>query len=79
MTTDFQEKARRLRNAVEPVAAGVYFAPEAHSAYAALGFQGSPITQDGVARPDMTAYSTSRRRVHGSGIGGGSGCRVRLL
>jgi len=32
MATDFQEKARRLRNAVEPVAAGVYFAPEAHKA-----------------------------------------------
>ena len=29
MTTDFTEKARRLRNAVEPVAAGVSFAPEA--------------------------------------------------
>ncbi len=42
MTTDFQERARRLRNAVEPVAAGVYFAPEALAAYAALGFAGSP-------------------------------------
>jgi hypothetical protein len=60
MTTDFQEKARRLRNAVEPVAAGVYFAPEAHAAYAALGFAGSPVTQDGVARPDLKAYFTSR-------------------
>ena len=37
MTTEFREKARRLRNAVEPVAAGVYFAPEAHAAYEALG------------------------------------------
>ena len=27
MATEFQEQARRLRNAVEPVAAGVYFAP----------------------------------------------------
>jgi hypothetical protein len=60
MATDFQEKARRLRNAVEPVAAGVYFAPEAHKAYAALGFEGSPVTQDGVARPDSKAYFTSR-------------------
>jgi hypothetical protein len=60
MTTDSQEKARRLRNAVEPVAAGVYFAPEAHKAYAALGFEGSPVTQDGVARPDSKAYFTSR-------------------
>ena len=32
MTADFGEQARRLRNAVEPVAAGVYFAPEAHVA-----------------------------------------------
>jgi hypothetical protein len=60
MTSDFQEKARRLRNAVEPVAAGVYFAPEAHATYAALGFEGSPVTQDGVARPDLKAYFTSR-------------------
>jgi hypothetical protein len=60
MTSDFQEKARRLRNAVEPVAAGVYFAPEAHAAYAALGFEGSPVTQDGVSRPDLKAYFTSR-------------------
>ena len=35
MATDFNERARRLRNAVEPVAAGVYFAPEAHDAYEA--------------------------------------------
>jgi hypothetical protein len=60
MATGFQEKARRLRNAVEPVAAGVYFAPEAHKAYQALGFGGSPVTQDGVARPDLKAYFTSR-------------------
>jgi Helix-turn-helix family len=60
MSSDFQEKARRLRNAVEPVAAGVYFAAEAHAAYAALGFDGSPAAQDGVARPDLKAYFTSR-------------------
>jgi hypothetical protein len=60
MTTDFKEKGHRLRNAVEPVAAGVFFAPEAHAAYAELGFAGSPVTQDGVARPDLKAYFTSR-------------------
>jgi len=60
MANEFQDQARRLRNAVEPVAAGVYFAPEAHAAYEALGFQGSPVTQDGVARPDLKAYFTSR-------------------
>ena len=61
MTTDFQERARRLRNAVEPVAAGVYFAPEALAAYAALGFAGSPAAAaGGVARPELTSYFTSR-------------------
>ena len=49
MTTEYRERARRLRNAVEPVAAGVYFATEVHTVYAALGFDGSPISQDGVA------------------------------
>ena len=60
MTGDFQERARRLRNAVEPVAAGVYFAPEAHAAYATLGFAGSPAAQGGVARPELKSYFTSR-------------------
>jgi hypothetical protein len=60
MATEFQERARRLRNAVEPVAAGVYFAPEAHAAYQALGFEGSPVAQDGVARPELKSYFTSR-------------------
>ena len=57
---EYEEKARRLRNGVEPIAAGVYFAPEAHAAYVALGFDGSPVTQDGVARPELKAYCTSR-------------------
>ena len=61
MATDLQEKARRLRNAVEPVAAGVYFAPEAHAAYEALGFDGSPpVSADGIARPELKSYFTSR-------------------
>jgi hypothetical protein len=60
MATEFQEQARRLRNAVEPVAAGVYFAPEAHAAYEALGFEGSPVAQGGVARPELKSYFTSR-------------------
>ena len=60
MATDVQEKTRRLRNAVEPVAAGVYFAPEAHQAYMALGFGDSPVSQDGVARPELKSYFTSR-------------------
>ena len=60
MTNDFNERARRLRNAVEPVAAGIYFAPEAHAAYEALGFDGSPASADGVARPELKSYFTSR-------------------
>ena len=59
-TTDFQEQARRLRNAVEPIAAGVYFAPEAHAAYVELGFADSPVSEGGVARPELNAYFTSR-------------------
>jgi hypothetical protein len=61
MATEFRERARRLRNAVEPVAAGVYFAPEAHAAYEALGFDGSPpASADGIARPELKSYFTSR-------------------
>src|SRR6478672_13885016 len=61
MATDFQERARGLRNAVEPVAAGVYFAPEAHAAYEALGFDGSSlVSKDGIARPELKSYFTSR-------------------
>ena len=52
--------ARRLREAVEPLAASVYFAPEAHGAYQELGFAGSPGASRGVARPDPVAYFTSR-------------------
>jgi len=35
--SDLHENARRLRNLVEPLAAGVYFAPEAQQRYEALG------------------------------------------
>lgn len=66
------EKARRLRDAVEPLAAGIYFAPEAHEAYAALGFSGSPTANDGVQMPDGVAYFASRGaclgQVHGDVI-----------
>ena len=78
MTTGFREKARRLRNAVEPVAAGVYFAPEAHKAYEALGFDGSPVSQDGVARPELKSYFTSRGacmgQVSGEVVAAAFGC-----
>ncbi len=61
MTTELEQNARRLRNAVEPVAAGVYFAPEALAAYEALGFDGSSASDEsGVARPELKSYFTSR-------------------
>ena len=52
--------ARRLREATEPIAASVYFAPEAHAAYQELGFDASPASSRGVALPDRVAYFTSR-------------------
>jgi hypothetical protein len=52
--------ARRLRDAVEPVVGQVYFAPECHQEYVALGFAPSPFTSDQVAMPDGPAYFTSR-------------------
>jgi hypothetical protein len=61
MAGDFTERVRRLRNAVEPVAAGVYFAPEALAEYEKLGFDGSPAADaTGVARPELKSYFVSR-------------------
>ena len=52
--------ARRLGGALEPVIGQVYFAPECHARYAALGFGASPRDLNGVAAPDGAAYFTSR-------------------
>jgi hypothetical protein len=62
--------ARALAAALEPVIGSVYFSPECHAAYAALGFGPSPgpVTGDGwaeshwgrVAMPDGVAYFASR-------------------
>jgi hypothetical protein len=43
----------------------VYFSPECHAAYAALGFDPSPGSAQGVAFPDGPAYFTSRGSVMG--------------
>ena len=43
----------------------VYFSPECHAAYAALGFDPSPGDASGVALPDGAAYFTSRGSVMG--------------
>lgn len=56
-----RDAARALARAVEPVVGQVYFAPECHARYAALGFSPSPGSSTaGVAFPDGPAYFTSR-------------------
>jgi hypothetical protein len=57
--------ARTLRDRIEPLVGQVYFAPECHAAYAALGFAPSAVTANGVALPDGPAYFTSRGSVMG--------------
>jgi hypothetical protein len=63
---EVSRSARRLAAAIEPVAGQVYFSPEAHAEYEALGFAASPATTpEGVHLPDGPAYFTSR----GSALG----------
>lgn len=57
--------ARRLGSVLEPVIGQVYFSPECHANYAALGFDPSPGDADGVALPDGPAYFASRGSVLG--------------
>jgi hypothetical protein len=58
-------RARALAAVVEPVAGQVYFSPECHRAYAALGFSPSAAEVAGVAMPDGVAYFCSRGSVLG--------------
>ncbi len=62
--------ARKLGSILEPIVAQVYFAPECHGAYEALGFDASAREAAGVALPDGPAYFTSRGsllgQVHGT-------------
>lgn len=66
---DSSRRARELRDAIEPLAGQVYFAPECHAAYELLGF-GPSGTLGNVRTPDAAAYFTSRGavmgQVHGS-------------
>ena len=62
---DLTTRARALSAALEPVAGQVYFSPECHANYAALGFSPSPTSVGGVAMPDGPAYFTSRGSVMG--------------
>ncbi len=52
--------ARRLGSVLEPVVGQVYFSPECHANYVALGFDPSPGDANGVALPDGPAYFSSR-------------------
>ncbi len=57
--------ARRLGSVLEPVVGQVYFSPECHANYVALGFDPSPGDANGVALPDGPAYFASRGSVLG--------------
>ncbi len=52
--------ARSVAAAIEAFAGQVYFSPECHERYAALGFAPSPAEIKGVAMPDGPAYFCSR-------------------
>ena len=58
-------RARRLGSVLEPVTGQVYFSPECHANYQALGFDPSSGNANGVALPDGPAYFTSRGSVMG--------------
>jgi hypothetical protein len=58
-------RSRRLAGAIEPFAGQVYFAPECHRNYEALGFRPSPGLTGKVEIPDGVAYFTSRGSVMG--------------
>jgi hypothetical protein len=66
---ELSRRARKLAAANEPVIGQVYFSPECHHAYEALGFGASPGESHGVALPDGPAYFTSR----GSALGQATG------
>jgi hypothetical protein len=58
-------RARRLGSVLEPLTGQVYFSPECHANYVALGFDPSRGDSNGVALPDGPAYFTSRGSVLG--------------
>ncbi|HLI45264.1 MAG TPA: hypothetical protein VKU92_12460 [Acidimicrobiales bacterium] len=59
------QPSRSLAAALEPFAGQVYFSPECHRAYEALGFAPSPGAAGAVALPDGPAYFTSRGSLMG--------------
>ncbi|HEX6394586.1 MAG TPA: hypothetical protein VFZ97_14205 [Acidimicrobiales bacterium] len=62
---ELSERARALGGLIEPFAGQVYFSPECHGRYQALGFNGSPGEFSGVAMPDGPAYFCSRGSLMG--------------
>lgn len=64
-TADISTTARALGGALEPLIGQVYFSPECHANYVALGFQPSPGAMNGVAMPEMVSYFTSRGSLMG--------------
>lgn len=60
---------RALAAAIEPFAGQVYFAPECHRGYAALGFGPSPDKRGDVEMPDGAAYFCSRGSLLGQAPG----------
>ncbi len=64
-TTELSTKARALGAALEPFVGQVYFSPECHDNYVALGFQPSPGLMNGVTMPEMVSYFTSRGSLMG--------------
>ncbi len=59
------EPSRALAAALEPIVGQVYFSPECHANYAALGFDASQRKANGVDLPDGPAYFTSRGSLMG--------------
>lgn len=57
--------ARQLGSVLEPIVGQVYFSPEAHANYVALGFDPSRGDANGVALPDGPSYFASRGSVLG--------------
>ena len=64
-TTRLSALSRKLGSVLEPLIGQVYFSPECHANYVALGFDASSGAAAGVALPDGPAYFTSRGSVMG--------------
>jgi len=64
-STTLSSTSRQLAAVLEPIAGQVYFSPECHSNYQALGFGGSRGIQDGLALANRIAYFTSRGSIMG--------------